>query len=234
MSNTISLKKYIKITALYFVLSVCGCMMLKYRYLTGGKYVFNFLAWNLFLAWVPYGLSTVSCLVYFSKLKQPHKGVALLCVGLIWLAFYPNAPYILTDFIHFCNFDFYNLELTKEVFAMWYDFIMFSLFILTGVILGLISLYQMQAIVQDYFNKAAGWFFSIIVLFLSSYAIYLGRFVRLNSWDIVYDLKGLILVVVNSVNDYTILFTVLLGIFEILIYCGFYSLIDLKTNKKKS
>jgi uncharacterized membrane protein len=93
-----------------------------------------------------------------------------------WLLFFPNAPYIFTDVIH----------LTNRYFAhFWVDLMLVLLCALTGLVLGFVSLYLMQSVVARMFGRVASWLFIAVVAGLSSFGVYLGRFVRVNSWDLV-------------------------------------------------
>jgi uncharacterized membrane protein len=94
----------------------------------------------------------------------------------VWLVFFPNAPYILTDFLH--------LGSMGDIVPGWYDVLMLFWFAWTGLLLGVVSLYLMQDIVARAFGGAAGWGFVIAAAFLGSFGIYLGRFLRWNSWDL--------------------------------------------------
>ena len=95
----------------------------------------------------------------------------------MWLAFFPNAPYILTDFLH--------LGSMGDIVPGWYDVLLLYWFAWTGLILGIVSLYLMQEIVTRGLGTAAGWVFVVVAAGLGSFGIYLGRFLRWNSWDLV-------------------------------------------------
>src|SRR3954452_18414503 len=95
---------------------------------------------------------------------------ALAVLGALWLAFFPNAPYIVTDFVH----------LSRDPLApLWFDGLTIGAFAATGLLLGLGSLYLVQSAVR----RELGWVVVSAALVLGSVGIYLGRFVRLNSWD---------------------------------------------------
>ncbi len=91
-----------------------------------------------------------------------------------WLLFLPNAPYILTDLLHLK---------ARDPIPLWYDLLMLLSFGLNGLFLGYFSLIQMESVLQRYIPRLTAGF-SFLVLFLSAYGIYLGRFLRLNSWDV--------------------------------------------------
>ena len=139
-----------------------------------GAPTFIFLNWNLFLAWIPYliALSLPSLHRYF--------GSKIIIAGILltWLLFFPNAPYIITDLLH----------LKKRVFIpFWYDVMLLVSFGWTGLMLGFLSLYEVQLFLQKIINRSLAWIFSIGSIFLCSFGIYLGRFQRWNSWDIFTD-----------------------------------------------
>jgi uncharacterized membrane protein len=110
-----------------------------------------------------------------------------LAVFCLWLLFLPNAPYILTDILH----------LTRASQApAWYDLALLLSCSGTGLLLGYLSLIDVQTIVARRFGPARGWIFAMVSLVLSGFAIYLGRFLRWNSWDVlieptrVFDIMG--------------------------------------------
>lgn len=132
---------------------------------------FLFLVWNLFLAWVPYllslGLRTI-------KNGRGRRIKTILILGL-WLLFFPNAPYILTDLLHFGA----SGDLPK-----WYDLMLLLSFAFTGLMLGWISLMEVQRFLRSCYPAFLTHIFSSMALILCSYGIYLGRFQRWNSWDV--------------------------------------------------
>lgn len=132
---------------------------------------FVFLLWNLFLALVPFGLSTMLGLSA-GKLKAR----VLLPVGVVWMLFFPNAPYILTDLFH--------LEPRPGV-PYWYDLALILSCAWNGLMLAYASLTDMQALVARRLGRGAGWAFATVALLLSSFGIYLGRYLRFNSWDVI-------------------------------------------------
>src|SRR5215218_4936376 len=134
---------------------------------TGDSY-YRFLAWNLLLAWIPLVLAIVA---YARARGGIDVFVWLLLVP--WLLFFPNAPYLLTDFIH----------LGEGPAPLWYDALMLSAFAWTGLLLGFASLYLVQMILRGTFGAVVSWLGVIVALGLASLGVYVGRFIRLNSWD---------------------------------------------------
>jgi len=140
--------------------------------------IYSFLLWNLFLAWVPYLAS-----LWADHLHQcyPGRWWALLLPSMLWLAFFPNGPYLVTDFWH--------LQQRLPV-PIWYDIGMLAAFALSGLFLAAFSLRTMQVLVQCYVGSIVSWVFVGLVLGLGGLGIYLGRFLRWNSWDLLLNPRG--------------------------------------------
>lgn len=129
------------------------------------------LVWNLFLAWIPLGLAL---LLYDRRVRRA--GLATLAgLGLLWLLFFPNAPYIVTDFEHLAGS-------TGEKF--WYDGVLIATAATTGLLLGFVSLYLLQATLRRGVGPRYAWLFVLAALGLGSFGVYLGRVLRWNSWDV--------------------------------------------------
>lgn len=214
------------------VLSIVGFIMIAFRVQNQKNIRFAFLIWNLFLAWVPLILSLG--MNHIDKIKEysTKKTIYLLCLGFCWLIFFPNAPYIVTDIIHLSNYNYYTISdysySFDSSFIIWYDFILIMLFVFTGYILGHVSLYNVHSIIEKKFKKMVGWIFIFIVSILSGFAIYLGRFIRLNSWEIVSNPVNLIKTILANINIGSIKFTLMFGIFIFLIYIAIHNLSSLK------
>jgi uncharacterized membrane protein len=142
--------------------------------------IFFFLLWNLFLAWIPYLSSLWADHLHR---RHPHRWWVLILPGVLWLAFFPNAPYIVTDFWHLQE---------RAPVPMWYDIGMLSAFALSGLFLAVFSLRTMQHLVRTYTGPVASWLFVAAVLGLGGLGIYLGRFLRWNSWDLLLHPRGVL------------------------------------------
>lgn len=159
--------------SLGFATAVClGLLVLRVAYTHTLDH--THLVWNLFLAWLP----MLCALMAYNSYKQTLRLSGLGIVGasaFIWLIFFPNAPYLITDLIH--------LQAQSGV-PYWYDLLLMVAFAWTGSFLGLVSLYLMQLLVRQALGGLLSWLFAFGVLGLSGFGIYLGRFLRWNSWDI--------------------------------------------------
>ncbi len=142
------------------------------------------LNWNLFLAFVPWCVSSMLVL---------HKGLwrrkwMVMFALLIWLAFFPNAPYILTDLMH--------LRSSNEE-SLWFDLLMFLSFAWTGLLYGFFSLWDIEEILRSWMGSACVTVFSMFLLFLTGFGVYLGRYLRWNTWDLVTSPQRLL----NDIGD---------------------------------
>lgn len=129
------------------------------------------LVWNLFLAWIPF----VVALVVYDRYERGSTGLPLLAGGIVWLLFFPNAPYITTDLKYLGSWD---------GAPVWFDVVLASAAAWAGLALGFLSLYLMQAVVRRLLGALNAWLFVLAALALGSFGIYLGRFQRWNSWDV--------------------------------------------------
>lgn len=144
---------------------------------------YAFLGWNLILATIPY----VAALAFERLGTERPRRIALLLAGAVWLLFLPNAPYLVTDLMHLG---------ARPPVPIWFDALLVVSVTGTGVLLGCASV----AIVQRTLARAIGrpWALSLTVLacMLSGFGVYLGRFRRWNSWDLLTDPTSLLVDVV--------------------------------------
>lgn len=154
------------------VLSFFSVGLSLYRIWITGTDRYWFLMWNLFLAWLPLVFA------WFLYQRAP-KGLTWswenLAWATLWLLFLPNAFYLLSDFVH--------LKDTGEVGIM-YDVVLLASYSCAGLVLGFTSLYMVHVRMLQRFGRRAH-LFVLVALLLSGFAIYLGRYLRWNSWDII-------------------------------------------------
>lgn len=172
------IKKDYKINML-LVLMTAFCLSLSIlRVYLSGSFYFLFLIWNLFLAAVPYIITSLIS----NREKSKGQLAKIIGVSLIWLLFFPNAPYILTDLFH--------LRLITD-FPKWFDLILIISYAWTGLLFGFLSLLKIEKLYRNYFSINLINLSSSIILFIASFGIYLGRYLRWNSWDILNNPHGL-------------------------------------------
>lgn len=165
-----------KIAAL--LMCVWSLALLAVRFVYSGTDLYGFFVWNLFLAIIPLAASTL--LVWFAARRKNAVVEAALLV--VWLAFLPNAPYLMTDLIH--------LEWLPPV-PVWYDSILLGSFALTGLLITYLSVADVERVIATRAGRVWGGFAAYGSLALSGFGIYAGRFLRWNSWDIVTEPRAL-------------------------------------------
>ncbi|HUB94133.1 MAG TPA: DUF1361 domain-containing protein [Verrucomicrobiae bacterium] len=141
---------------------------------------FDYLLWNLFLAWTPLLLVELLFRGLRTRLWSSYGPFTLT---LLWLLMLPNSFYMISDFLH-----------VQEVVGagLLYDVVMFTSCIFTGVFLGFSSLYLVHLELRKRVAARSADVCVAVILFLCSYAIYLGRDLRWNSWDVLTNPAGIL------------------------------------------
>src|SRR5262245_56777006 len=165
-------RRRLAILASRAVLSPLVVAMAALRVVSSGTDYYSNLVWNLFLAWIPFGLAVYA----YEGYRKGMGRFQLWAAGGLWLLFFPNALYIVTDF-----------KWLRELAGapIWYDILLVSAAAWGGLLLGLTSLYLMQRIVGRAFGALQAWVFALATLALGAFGVYLGRFERWNSWDVI-------------------------------------------------
>jgi len=199
---------------------LCGASLLsiglfRIRTMLSGRDDYTFMIWNLFLAWIPLGIAFGA-----SSLTRErwHIFIVLPLALIPWLLFFPNAPYMLTDLLH--------LRYPHLGIPIWFDVLMVNWFAWTGALLGVFSLFMMHDIVRRGFGRLAGWLFVIGVGLLSGLGIYIGRFLRWNSWDLIlHPIRRLaeVMLYASHPSLQSILFVGVFSTFFLFIYITLYA-----------
>lgn len=192
--------------------STMSTSLVVFRWWYSGAPAYLFLVWNLFLAWMPLLAALASA---FCRRKL----MLFTMMGSVWLLFFPNAPYIMTDLIHLGRWS------RSGAPPLWYDLLILLAFSLTGLWLGLLSLEVMRWVVSWRWGRISGWLFAVVALGLSSLGVYVGRFLRWNSWDLLLEpaavLADLQTILLNPLaNSGAWIFSALFTIMLLLIYVG--------------
>jgi len=165
---------------------------------------FLYLVWNLFLAWIPLGLAVAAHRIHTKVGRSSFK---FWILSALWLLFLPNAHYIITDLIHLRP---------RPAIPIWVDMMLIVSFAWTGLLLGFLSLHLIHQLVTRRRGKFLGWIFVLAVLCLTGTGIYIGRFLRWNSWDVFVNPTGLLTDLVHAFGQplsnpaplaYSLLFT---------------------------
>lgn len=182
---------------------------------------FVFLTWNLFLAWVP--LIFIKWVWEMEKRQPAPFGILMIYLA-VWLLFFPNAPYIITDLKH--------LRFVPEN-MIWYDALMIFTFSLAGFMTGLYSIRIVHRIVARRWNERLAWFAILNSMILSGFGIFLGRYGRWNSWDIVTQPGALARGIFHSMRDpLAIKHTITFSFVLMLLYFAFHIFAELKQHER--
>jgi len=150
--------------AIAFTMALLVVRVLRYH-----DNVYIFYIWNTFLGVLP---------LLFSRRLAGLSGINLRSIATMacWLVFFPNAAYMVTDIFHFSE---------RPPVPLWYDLLIVSSAAWNGLLLGIISLMQVEHFLVRHLK---GLWVKVIVLVsfvLCGYGVYIGRYLRFNSWDAV-------------------------------------------------
>lgn len=176
------------LTAMFTLASAACVALVLTRWWWTDRPTFGFLGWNLFLAWLPYLLALAIAAAHARGVRSGW----LVALGVPWLAFLPNAPYILTDVVHLRP---------RTGAPLWFDAVLIGSFATVGLLLGLLSVVLVHRVVAAHAGVRWGWFIASATLALSVVGVHLGRVHRFNSWDIVVNPAPLVQVVGIRLSD---------------------------------
>jgi uncharacterized membrane protein len=152
----------------------------------------GWIVWNLFLAFIPLAIS----FWLFRRVKIVRSPLWWI-LFLIYAAFLPNAPYLLTDVIHL-------IQAIRAGFSVWLIVLIFiplhSFAILSGMEAYVISLINQSNYLRREGAAKFVFYAELITHALSAIGVYLGRFRRFNSWDFVTQPD---VIFVHTVDDLT-------------------------------
>lgn len=204
----------------------------------GGPFDTYYLLWNLFLAWIPLILS----LLFLKEGKKASSTLGFLGKGILgagWLFFFPNAVYVITDFIHLSQDVFYYENPFYEPYSgkerilysmealSWNNFYSITLAVFLACALSTLSLFLLHRTVRKKWGALSGWGFVLLTHLLTGYAMYLGRFIRFNSWDVLAKPLSLLLFVLDNLHAEAFSFTLHFFLLSLCIYVLFYLFLHL-------
>ena len=209
-----------KTLSLISVAITFSVILLMVRIKLNKSFFFLFLIWNVFLAIIPYAITM------YLNTKPNLSKFKLAFWLLVWLAFLPNAPYIVTDLIH--------IRIGNDS-LLWLDILVVLSFAMSGLLLFYMSILDMQQLIKSKFEKLPIETISVFIFFLCGFGVYLGRFLRYNSWEIISQPQILFLDILNIIiepfqNFEAWLFTIGFGAF---LAVGFWMFKNLNHNIKE-
>lgn len=220
-------RSLVLLTLAFGVASIGCTFVLGIRILITQSYRYLYLAWNLFLAWIPYGIAMGMLFVASRMQSLRRMKLAISLLAVLWFLFYPNAPYILTDFVHIIKVPpliSSNIPFVSSSGILWYDIVLNSSFAFIGHLIGLVSLVFFHDLTRMLYNRWIGWIIASAASLLGGYGIFLGRFARLNSWHIfTKTVPSLQMILGNLFNTKALLFSCSFGFFIFLTYIVVYA-----------
>lgn len=144
-----------------------------------GQSYFMFMLWNLFLAYIPFLVSSL----FIDRPMLIDKKFLFIPLALLWLVFIPNTFYMITDLFHLNE---------PHAMPLWFDTLLIVSFSWNGLLLGIISVQQMESVMRIFLGKYTAAIFLYPVFFLNALGVFIGRFLRYNSWDVITDPLGLV------------------------------------------
>ena len=189
------------------------------RMVLSGQLTYVFLAWNLFLAWIPFAIS--------QKITGVQNRWKMVLLFGAWLLFLPNAPYIITDFLHLKQ---------RWPIPYWYDILLLFSAALNGLLLGVLSLLKVEKFLADRYGNRISGLLILCSFFLCAFGIYMGRYLRWNSWDIITNPGAIAADILERIfNPFdhfgTWSVTFLFGSFFYVIYYSIKNFINTKSNQ---
>jgi uncharacterized membrane protein len=157
-------------------------LLLIARIIYTGEFTYAFYMWNLFLALIP--LVASSRLIHQNKL-----GIIAVAWLSLWLLFFPNSPYLVTDLFHFKE---------RSGCPQWFDLVLVSSATWNGIFTGILSLLQVERFLKKFFENKWVQLSLAFFIILCGYGVYMGRFLRFNSWDLIIDPIGVGSYIKNS------------------------------------
>jgi uncharacterized membrane protein len=209
-----------KIFSTFIGLSVFSLFILMIRMKLTGSYYYLFLVWNLFLAFIPFALST------YLSFQQKLNTIVFIVISIVWLLFLPNAPYIITDLFH--------LQYSHPN-RIWLDVLTISAFAVTGMYFFYQSMLTMETIFKKKLGKTTSTYITPLLIVLVAFGVYLGRYLRFNSWEILSQplsiFESCFEIILKPKAHYNAwLFTILFALFLGVFYYAFKN----NSNKKTS
>jgi uncharacterized membrane protein len=195
-------------------------ILLALRFMYTGKLYFSFYVWNLLLAFIPLWISN-----FIVRQKKKNNKMYVL-IG-IWLLFLPNAPYLITDVFHFAE---------RPPVPKWFDLLLVISAAWTGLTIGLVSLLQIEQYFLQYYSLVKVNIILSVLILLCSFGVYLGRYLRFNSWDIISNPDDILLAIAHRIlfpleHPKTWGFTLLFSILLIIVYQTQKSLLFISKQK---
>ncbi len=212
-----------RVVRLVVALAAAALVLWLFALVSGGPLIIgNALLWNLFLAALPLFFA----LLLSRRAHLEKRGPLSILWWVLWIAFFPNAPYMLTDLIHVQLFQYSFGFDTAPSRASWFGLVFIAAVVAVGCVCGYLSLYLLHSLLREKRGTMAGWLFCGGVSVLAGVGIYIGRFMRFNSWDLLQRPWALLQQVRERLGSHTFAFFLLFCGMTFAAYLLFYLCFD--------
>lgn len=216
--NANAIKRYVGIPVLVLTTGGFTYLLLSLVLFYGGGFRFlpRVMAWNLFLAMLPLAFA-----VLVRAATENRRKMLAVITGILWLLFFPNAPYMITDIIHLHIFEYSGNGVFLRDFRAWAWLFYMAVGILLGAVAGMLSMEMIREEVVRRRGRVAADLMVMAVALISGYAICIGRFLRFNSWDII-QLWPLVKRLIGDFDGFTAAFSLMTAVYILLAYGLFH------------
>ncbi len=195
---------------------IISILWLAFLYLRLKNPPFNFLVLNTFLALIPIELS------FHLGVKKPKNSILFWILFIIWMLFYPNTPYLLTDLFHLSLLNPYGTNgLLRLDNQMWLNFTLLLVSALFTTIIGMWGVKTISRAIAVKLHLPTLLGSNLVVLLitlLSSTGIFIGRFLRIHTIYLFLTPEQFINPLLNMWNRSTIIFIILLTVVQLVFY----------------
>ncbi|SHI46630.1 Uncharacterized membrane protein [Lutispora thermophila DSM 19022] len=188
------------------------------------SFIYVMLSWNVLLAVLP--------LLFIHKAEvgmKSDKTIYSILWMVAWILFFPNSVYMITDFIHISGDKFMWIEEVRKYsmdrpvvygndILIWIKLLIIGVGFLFSLLVGLESLYIFEQNMKVMTSKKTSILTVLIVSLLSAIGVYIGRFLRFNSWDIFFNPVQLLKEVTTVINTFAMQFISVFTVFIIVCY----------------
>ncbi|PQP85001.1 DUF1361 domain-containing protein [Paenibacillus sp. PCH8] len=182
------------------VATLCCLGVAMYLRVQTNTNMYRFITWDMFLAWVPFILSSLILYVFSrTKTKTGFIAIGLMCAG--WLFFLPNSAYLFTEILH--SFRYFDAQAGGKFWVnidFWYNLTLTFAIAVLGLLLSTCSITQIHRMINRFLHRWIGMLVVGTILILTSLGVYIGRFNRWNSWDIISRPEQIVMDMVNDFN----------------------------------
>ncbi len=204
------------------------------------SFLYVMMVWNMLLASLPLFFIEFSMLQY-----RKNKYIGAIVLGILWLIFFPNSAYMITDLIHIhsekllwieasTRYSFNTGTIYSTEIVKWVKLLVIGIGVIYGILMGMESLNIFYRFLNQKIPKPISFLIIAGVSLISGFAVYIGRFLRFNSWDLLMPI-ALLRDVFTNINRFAIEFTVAFAGFIVIMFLiyNLFSKVMVETSKRE-